>query len=1283
MKKDDLSSDVGDSDPELPYRALFNAAPGLYLVLDPALRIVAVNDAYANATMTRREDIVGKPLFEVFPDNPGDPATEGVRNLRASLAHVLQTDQPDAMPVQKYDIRVPEEEGGGFTVRYWSPINTPVLGPDGRTSYIIHRVEDVTEFVQVREKGQVDSRLNGELRARALRMESEVFMRSREVAETSARLKSANEELERLYVRTRELDELKSRFFANVSHELRTPLTLILAPLMRLHESSQLAGDEKHHVDVALRNARLLHRQVDDLLDLTKLDAGHMVMQYVRFDLAHWLRVLASHFETVAEDKGVVYEVRLPDALMVEADPEKCERIALNLLANAFKFVPSASGRIVVGLSEQAGMAVVTVQDNGPGVPPELREAIFERFRQADNHDGFQSGGTGLGLAIVKEFVALHQGIVDVTAAPGGGALFTVRLPVKAPAGAVVLLQGAGRLPQRLPLQEARSQEPELLLSGSVPADVPLVLVVEDNPDMNAFVVAALAGQYRVANAYDGTTGLQLALDLLPDLIVSDVMMPGMSGDRLVHALRSHTELDDTPIVLLTAKADDELRSQLLRHGVQDYMHKPFSTTDLLARVAGLLKERRRVGQRVRYLEERFRATFELAAVGIAHVAPDGQWLRVNRKFCDILGYSHEELLQRSIQGLTAPQDRQAETDEMNRLLNGEQGHSVIEKRCTRKDGRAIWVRLTVALVRHDDGSPSYFISVMEDITARHEAEERLRQAATVFESASEGVIITDLTGTVLAVNQAFCDITGYEQTEVLGHSTSMLKSHRHGPEFFQSLWASLTHTGRWQGEVWNRRKNGEVYPAWMTISTVQDAQHQPIQYVALLTDVSQIRRSEELLARLAHYDPLTELPNRLLLQSRLEHAIDHARRSNGQMAVLFINLDRFQNVNDSLGHQVGDQLLTEVARRLRQRVRGADTLGRFGGDEFLLILESISGPDAVAAVAQSILTELSGLFKLPDDTELYIGASIGIGLFPGDGMVAADLLRNADTALHRAKAKGRDRFCFYAASMNADALANLELERALRQALEKGEFVLHYQPKVDVRSGLVCGAEALIRWQRPQGVLESPARFIPLAEATGMIVAIGSWVVNEAARQLRQWQDAGLDVCRIALNVSAHQFRSGDLKRTVAEALERHQLPADCLELELTESMLMDDPMQTLAVLRELKQLGVQLSLDDFGTGYSSFGYLSRFPIDALKIDQSFVCNITTERESALIAVAIIDLAHHMGLKVVAEGIETRDQLDYLSAHGCDEMQGYLFAKPLPADVFESLVRQGARFQT
>lgn len=707
--------------PAPDFRMLFEAVPGLYLVLDRHLVIVAVSDAYARATKTHRDDILGKGLFEIFPDNPDDPGADGVRNLRASLQYVLQSGAADAMPLQKYDIRKPDAEGGGFEARYWSPLNTPVSGPDGELAYIIHRVQDVTDFVRLKQQGVEESRLNETLREQAVSMEAELFARSRQVAEASAQLKTANEELARLYEKTRELDELKTRFFANVSHELRTPLTLVLGPVDRLLESGQLADGERQAVQVIQRNARLLHRQVDNLLDIAKLEAGRMLVHYSETDLAELLRLLASHFESVAADRRIRFELDIPATLPTQVDEEKLQRIVLNLLANAFNFVADG-GRVAVALEIVGDTVAIRVCDNGPGVPEALREAIFERFRQVEDGAGRRFGGTGLGLAIVREFVLLHGGEVSVGEAAGGGAEFVVVLPRWAPPGSAVA-PASGRRKGEAAAYAADAVATSPIAAPPVGEQGALILVVEDNPEMNAFVVAALAPRYRVASAFDGQAGLDTARALRPDLIVSDVMMPGMSGDRMVEAIRRDPFLDDTPVVMLTAKADDALRLKLLRHGVQDYICKPFSVDELLARIAGLLSERRRIGTRLRSVEERFRATFEQAAVGIAHVGPDGRWLRVNRKLCEIVGYDHDELLALTFQDITDPADLDADLVLVGQVLAGEIDSYQIEKRYLRRDGRKIWINLTVSLVRDEQGAPDYFISVVEEIGPRKAAE--------------------------------------------------------------------------------------------------------------------------------------------------------------------------------------------------------------------------------------------------------------------------------------------------------------------------------------------------------------------------------------------------------------------------------------------------------------------------------------------------------------------------------------------------------------------------------
>ena len=546
-----------------------------------------------------------------------------------------------------------------------------------------------------------------------------------------------------------------------------------------------------------------------------------------------------------------------------------------------------------------------------------------------------------------------------------------------------------------------------------------------------------------------------------------------------------------------------------------------------------------------------------------------------------------------------------------------------------------------------------------------------LRQAAAVFQSTRDGVFITDLDAGIVALNRAFTEISGYSEAEALGQNPRMLQSGRHDQAFYRAMWDSVTDSGYWQGEVWNRRKNGELYQQLLTISTVRDEAGLASRYVAVMTDISQLKRSEAQLDYLAHHDPLTDLPNRLLLQSRVQHAIERAERQREHFALLFIDLDHFKNVNDSLGHPVGDELLKEIARRLRTRLREADTLARLGGDEFVLLLENMQMPEDAAHVAQSLLELLQKPFSVGQGRAIYIGASIGIAVYPDDGTTVTELVQHSDVAMYQAKEAGRGAFRFYTEAMSRAAQDRLHLDTRLRRALEQGEFTLHYQPQIDMASDRVIGAEALIRWLDPEEGMVSPARFIPVAEESGLIVPIGEWVLRTACAQAQAWQAAG-HTLSIAVNLSARQLQHADMASRLAGLMAECGLGAGRLELELTESMLVGDHAQTEATLHALKALGVELSIDDFGTGYSSLAYLKCFPIDVLKIDQSFVRDIPQDRNDMEIAATIIAMAHTLKLRVIAEGVETPEQHAFLKERGCDAWQGYLSSKPVPADEFE-----------
>jgi signal transduction histidine kinase len=577
------------------FRVLFDASPGAYLVLQPDWTIVAVTDAYLRATMTKRHEVVGRGLFEVFPDNPDDPAATGTTNLRTSLQTVLQTRAPDAMAVQKYDIRRPESEGGAWEERFWSPVNSPVLDAQGEVIYVIHRVEDVTEFVRLRRRESEQKLASSALEDRAARMEAEVYVRAQEVAEANRQLQRANAEMSRLYDKTRELDQLKTQFFANVSHELRTPLALVLGPAEKLLAGSDLTAAARLDVEVVQRNARLLLKHVNDLLDVAKLEAGGMTAAFVDTDLSQLVRRMVSHFDSLARERRVRLTVDVPVAQGAQVDPEKIERVLLNLLSNAFKFTPRGGAiRCTLRDGGSAASVVLEVADSGPGIVAAHRAVVFERFRQIDGGSSRRAGGTGLGLAIAKDFVELHRGTIEISDAEEGGALVTVVLPRVALGGApgepqVGLVPRVSSVAIQL-VEQLRTRTPLPAIPSTAES---LVLVVEDNPDMNRFVQESLSDEHRTEGCADGTAGLARAIELRPDLIVSDLMMPGLDGEALVQAVRSRPELEGIPILLLSAKTDDDLRIRLLREGAQDYVVKPFHVDELRARVRNLVFIRR------------------------------------------------------------------------------------------------------------------------------------------------------------------------------------------------------------------------------------------------------------------------------------------------------------------------------------------------------------------------------------------------------------------------------------------------------------------------------------------------------------------------------------------------------------------------------------------------------------------------------------------------------------------------------------------------------------------
>ena len=600
--------------------------------------------------------------------------------------------------------------------------------------------------------------------------------------------------------------------------------------------------------------------------------------------------------------------------------------------------------------------------------------------------------------------------------------------------------------------------------------------------------------------------------------------------------------------------------------------------------------------------------------------------------------------------------------------------HSAIENADYELDGRHYQVVATPTL--NEQQQLVRVIYSFSDISERKAIEEKLRQASVVFKNTTEGIMITDDKKRIIAVNQAFCSMTGYTEDEVIGSSPAILQSGKQDDTFYKKMWRKLRESGNWRGEIWDRHKSGESFPVLQSINQIKREDGSVSNYVSILTDITAIKKSQETLDFLAYHDPLTKLPNRLHFKERLSHALKLAKRDKSQLAVIFLDLDRFKTVNDSLGHHIGDKLLVETAKRLSSQLRASDTIARLGGDEFIILLEEVNDPQSVAVLCRGLIAAFQNHFSI-DQHILNITPSIGISLFPDDGHDVDTLIKNADSAMYRSKEVGRNEFQFFTQELSFRAYERLTMEAALRIALQKNQLRLYYQPLVSLATQQVVSAEALLRWEHPELGLVSPDKFIPLTEETGLIIPIGEWVLQTACHQAREWVQRYPSLQSIAVNISGRQFQSGKLLETIEHALSASGLEAKHLELEITESFLMEKADLTVRALDMLKALGLSLSIDDFGTGYSSLSYLKRFPVDKLKIDQSFIRDVTTDPDDAAIAKAVIALGRSMQLKIVAEGVETPEQLAFLLEQDCDIAQGYLYSRPLPAEQFEAFMLQ------
>ncbi|WP_265944824.1 putative bifunctional diguanylate cyclase/phosphodiesterase [Dechloromonas sp. A34] len=553
-------------------------------------------------------------------------------------------------------------------------------------------------------------------------------------------------------------------------------------------------------------------------------------------------------------------------------------------------------------------------------------------------------------------------------------------------------------------------------------------------------------------------------------------------------------------------------------------------------------------------------------------------------------------------------------------------------------------------------------------LRAQYRVSEQLRLQRRIIDHTSEAMMVTDLEQRILMVNPAFERITGYSAADVLGQTPVMLGAGRHGADFYLAIWERVAEKGSWEGEVWDRRKGGEIYPKQMRITAICETTPEHVShYVAVFSDISAQKAQEARIDYLAHHDPLTSLPNRLALGLHLADALGNAARSETRLAVLIIDLDNFKTVNDSLGHHAGDQLLSEIARRLQLVLDWRGRLFRLGGDEFVVVLED-AGAEPVSELLERLLRTVGEPCQVLGH-QLHTSPSIGISFFPTDGETAEALIRNADTAMYFAKASGRNNYQFFAEPMNAAANKRLHLESELWDALAKNQLLLHYQPQVDLVSGSVVGVEALVRWLHPQRGMIAPDDFIPIAEECGLILPLGHWVLLTACRQAKAWLDAGIDIGEMAVNISAHQFRQPEFAQLVRAVLLETGLPAERLELEITESTVMHSADASIQTLATLKEMGIKLAIDDFGTGYSSLAYLRLFPVDRLKIDRTFVADVASDSDAASLVTSIIALGRSLGLNLVAEGVETPAQADFLRALDCQRVQGFHFFRPVVAE--------------
>lgn len=805
------------------------------------------------------------------------------------------------------------------------------------------------------------------------------------------------------------------------------------------------------------------------------------------------------------------------------------------------------------------------------------------------------------------------------------------------------------------------------------------ILIVEDDPLVAEDISLRLQqfGYEVVAIAADGPAALAWVRDAAPDLVLMDIVLPGpVDGIDTAAQIIAQQVI---PVIYLTAYVDDELVKRAKITEPYGYILKPYTGRELNAAVSIALYKSR-VARELKKAAQ-VAATLTNISDPLLVVDRQGAVCQINTAMLGLLGVDATDVIGQPAQGLIRIQRQGAGPNLTSKLLKQvlASHHPLVDDEYLylHSTDRSIPVSVRFSEIPQTPEWAGGVVLLMQDITERRELEQELELAAQVFAHSAQGILITDPQARIIRANDAFLRITGYSREEVLGRNPRLLKSGYHDQEFYQAMWRELLDTGSWQGEVWNRRSNSEIYPELLNIAGVLDTKGDTRYYIGVFADISATRSMQERLHYMAHYDSLTGLANRVLFEERVNLTLADARRLNNRAFLLMLDIDNFKAINETSGHAFGDQLLCLYAQRLREIIDKDENIARIGGDVFAIILEDEEGPGFVVTLAQKLLDTLGKPLSDKGKRKVSLAASIGISTYPDDGTSIQELLQNADTALHSAKAQGRNKYRLFDRLMYDRAVVSLSMEQSLRRALERQELTLHYQPQVDLLSGKVVGCEVLLRWDSKDLGKVSPAQFIPVAESIGMIIEIGAWVLEQACLQYRQWERQGIAPPRVAVNVSVYQIRDPFFGDTVAQILEHTGMAPANLELEITESVAMEEGVPMLQRLQKLKELGITLSLDDFGTGYSALSSLQRFPFDTLKIDRSFIVESIASEGGSVMLESIISMAKGLNLASIAEGVESNEQLQFLRRLGCQQVQGFYFSHPVPAAQFARLMKQ------